>query len=127
MWLTPGRQAADVPGAFLRCAFLVTEACFEVQRNINAHVHLFPSLPAVLHHKYDASKSSTYVENGTEFAIHYGTGSLSGFLSQDTVTVSSVQVSPCQLLGKVLETVLFQWFSLLECSTCIKHASVLPS
>lgn len=53
------------------------------------YVPMTSSLVAVLHHKYDASKSSTYVENGTEFAIHYGTGSLSGFLSQDTVTVSN--------------------------------------
>ncbi|XP_056657098.1 cathepsin D [Monodelphis domestica] len=39
------------------------------------------------HHRYKAEKSSTYVENGTSFAIHYGSGSLSGFLSEDTVTI----------------------------------------
>lgn len=45
-----------------------------------------------LHRKYDATKSSGYVENGTDFEIHYGTGSLTGFVSQDTVTLGTVEV-----------------------------------
>ncbi|VDO91118.1 unnamed protein product, partial [Schistosoma curassoni] len=49
-------------------------------------------IACLLHRKYDSSKSSTYVPNGTEFSIRYGTGSLSGFLSIDSLQLASLSV-----------------------------------
>ena len=45
-----------------------------------------------MHNKYDSSESSTYKKNGSEFEIRYGSGSLSGFISQDTVQIGDMKI-----------------------------------
>lgn len=50
------------------------------------------SIACFLHNKYDSSASSTYKANGTEFAIKYGSGELSGFVSQDILQIGDLKV-----------------------------------
>lgn len=50
------------------------------------------SIACYLHSKYDSSKSSTYKANGTSFEIRYGSGSLSGFVSQDDMTIGDLKI-----------------------------------
>jgi len=50
------------------------------------------SIACYLHQKYDSSASSTYKKNGSDFEIRYGSGSLSGFISQDTMTIGDLKI-----------------------------------
>ncbi|KEI37884.1 uncharacterized protein L969DRAFT_89121 [Mixia osmundae IAM 14324] len=50
------------------------------------------SIACFLHKKYDASASSTYKENGTEFKIQYGSGSLEGVISNDVMTIGDITI-----------------------------------
>lgn len=58
------------------------------------------SISCFLHKRYDSSKSSTYKANGKTFDIQYGSGGVSGFVSQDDVTVGDIKVTG-QLFGEV--------------------------
>jgi len=48
------------------------------------------SIACFLHAKYDSSSSSSYKANGSEFSIQYGSGSMEGFVSQDTLTIGDL-------------------------------------
>ncbi|EFX00865.1 aspartic endopeptidase pep2 [Grosmannia clavigera kw1407] len=50
------------------------------------------SIACYLHTKYDSESSSSYKSNGSAFAAQYGSGSLSGFVSQDTVSIGDLKI-----------------------------------
>jgi len=50
------------------------------------------SIACYLHSKYDHDSSSTYKKNGSSFEIRYGSGSLSGYVSQDVMTIGDMKV-----------------------------------
>jgi len=50
------------------------------------------SIACYLHTKYDASSSSTYRKNGTKFEIRYGSGELSGYISNDVFQIGDLKV-----------------------------------
>jgi saccharopepsin len=50
------------------------------------------SIACFLHAKYDSSTSSSYKPNGSDFEIRYGSGSLSGFVSSDTLDFAGMEI-----------------------------------
>eukprot|EP00736_Rhodelphis_marinus_P014258 Rmarinus@m.21898 len=49
-------------------------------------------LACLLHNQYDHTLSDTYKANGTEFKIEYGSGPVSGFFSQDGISLGGLHV-----------------------------------
>jgi saccharopepsin len=60
------------------------------------------SIACFLHSKYDSSTSSSYEKNGTNFEIRYGSGSLSGFVSSDTLDFAGMEIKN-QLFAEATE------------------------
>ncbi|XP_010549203.1 PREDICTED: aspartic proteinase A1-like isoform X2 [Tarenaya hassleriana] len=61
------------------------------------------SLACYFHSKYKSGKSSTYTENGKSCQIRYGSGSISGFFSQDNVKVGDLVVKDQEFIEATRE------------------------
>ncbi|XP_026511051.1 cathepsin E-like [Terrapene carolina triunguis] len=61
------------------------------------------SKACAVHSRFHPSDSNTYSEVGTPFSIQYGTGSLSGIIGSDQVTVEGITVSNQQFAESVSE------------------------
>ncbi|XP_013909634.1 PREDICTED: cathepsin E [Thamnophis sirtalis] len=61
------------------------------------------SKACVEHSRFHPSQSSTYTEVGTSFSIHYGTGSLTGIIGMDQVTVEGLTIVNQQFAESVSE------------------------
>ncbi|KAK4907794.1 aspartic proteinase precursor [Elasticomyces elasticus] len=60
------------------------------------------SIACYLHNKYDASSSSSFKKNGSEFGIRYGSGEVSGYISEDTLQVGDLKIKK-QLFGEATQ------------------------
>ncbi|KAL6207145.1 hypothetical protein ACLB2K_024390 [Fragaria x ananassa] len=61
------------------------------------------SVACYFHAKYKSSDSSTYKKNGKSAAIQYGTGSISGFFSNDNVKVGDLVVKDQEFIEATSE------------------------
>lgn len=61
------------------------------------------SLACFNHNKYHSDQSTTYQEDGTPFAIRYGSGSVEGFLSRDQLRVGDIVVKDVEFGETVKE------------------------
>ncbi|CEF70269.1 Aspartic peptidase family and Aspartic peptidase domain-containing protein [Strongyloides ratti] len=80
--LTCGRGGSTDCGSYcsnaLLCQFLCDPVCCNKNKEVKSNCDG--------KHKFESSKSSTYVKNGKRWSITYGSGNADGFLGQDTVT-----------------------------------------
>jgi len=60
------------------------------------------NIACLLHNKYHADKSTSYIANGTAFNITYGSGGVSGQLSGDDVNVSGLKIAK-QTFAEILK------------------------
>uniref|UniRef100_A0A7N0TY94 Aspartic proteinase n=1 Tax=Kalanchoe fedtschenkoi TaxID=63787 RepID=A0A7N0TY94_KALFE len=61
------------------------------------------SVACYLHSKYKSSRSKTYQKNGKEASVRYGTGAISGFFSEDYVTVGDLVVKDQEFIEATKE------------------------
>ena len=60
------------------------------------------SVFCLVHNAYKSGSSSTYKKNGSDFAIHYRSGSASGFISNDVLQIGDLNIKN-QDFGEVTE------------------------
>uniref|UniRef100_A0A1J3CGA5 Aspartic proteinase A2 n=1 Tax=Noccaea caerulescens TaxID=107243 RepID=A0A1J3CGA5_NOCCA len=63
----------------------------------------FLDITCWVHHKYKSTKSKTYTKNGKPCTITYGSGSISGFFSEDTVKVGDLVVKDQEIIEATRE------------------------